>query len=180
MAALISPDMKVELALSRYPHLLEVFVRHGFAPLRNPLLRRTFAPLVTIRGAAKMKQWDEAHLAQFLAELEEQASRAGVPTEAPDLEAAVLFDLQDVEGLARQRIIVSPERITVENRGLEPPEPMVRILGLVQQLAEGQRLEALNDRQPKMLFPKLDELGFSYQVAPHVEGGYLITISRSR
>jgi hypothetical protein len=52
------PGLVVESA----PELLEVFARFGFAPLHNPLLRRTLARQITIRQACRMQHVDEAKL----------------------------------------------------------------------------------------------------------------------
>ena len=53
-----TPGLVVESA----PELLEVFARFGFAPLQNPLLRRTLARQITIRQACRMQHVDEAKL----------------------------------------------------------------------------------------------------------------------
>lgn len=175
MSALLHPDLKVEEILTRHPATLAVFVAHGFKPLQNPFLRRAFAHLITVRGAAKMHSWDDDHLASFMAELQ-----AASGTEAPPLpeEAAPLFDLADAAAMQAARITVGPDRIEVDNRGLEPPQPMVRVLALALQLAPGQRLVAHNDRAPAMLYPKLAELGYHHQTEPQPDGSYRITVSR--
>lgn len=49
-------------------------------------------------------------------------------------------------------------------RGLEPPEPLVRTLAALQTLPVGSTLVQLNVRTPRFLLPKLDELGFEYEV----------------
>ena len=163
MAIPITPDMKVNEVLTRFPQTLDVFVSHGFKPLANPLMRRTFAHLVTIKGATQMHHWEPERLQSFLHELNARAALGGpVPAEA-DSEEAPLYDVRDVAGLAAQGIAVSPEVIHVDNRGLEPPEPMVRILAIVQQLAPGQRMEALNERRPMLLYPKIEELGLPHE-----------------
>ncbi|MNY68612.1 hypothetical protein D3C86_2064030 [compost metagenome] len=55
---------------------------------------------------------------------------------------------------------------------------MVRILAVIQQLAPGQRLEARNERRPMLLYPKLEELGFSHETVDLPEGGVLLTVRR--
>jgi len=175
MQPLITQDMKVEQALSRFPQTLDVFVAYGFKPLKNPLLRRTFAHLVTIQGAAKMHQFDDAKLERFIHELNARAILGGTSQEADD-EESPLYDLRDVEGLRAQNIVVTPTLVEVDNRGLEPPEPMVRILAIAQQLAPGQRMEALNERQPMLLYPKLDELGLEHKTEQMPDGHFRITV----
>lgn len=52
--------------------------------------------------------------------------------------------------------------ITIDNRGLQPPEPMVRILTALTSLEDGQQVVALMDREPLMLYPELERRGFSW------------------
>ncbi len=63
---LLGPETRVADVLARYPESLEIFVRHGFAPLRNPVLRRTMARVVTIEQACCR---EGADLDRLLAEL---------------------------------------------------------------------------------------------------------------
>ena len=55
---------------------------------------------------------------------------------------------------------------------------MVRILAIVQQLAPGQRMEALNERRPMLLYPKIEELGLTHETEDLPDGGYRITVRR--
>jgi hypothetical protein len=171
--------MKVDEALNLYPQVLAVFVDYGFKPLQNPLLRKTFAPLVTIQAAAKMHQWPPERLEAFLDALNAMAAGpAPAGPDEPEAPAPQLYDLRDVAGLAAQNILVTPALISLDNRGLEQPEPMVRILSVAQQLAPGQRLEALNARKPMLLYPKLDELGYEHETEAMPEGHFRITVRR--
>lgn len=179
MATPITAGMKVNDVLTRYPQTLDVFVQHGFKPLANPLMRRTFAHLVSIQGATQMHRWEPGRLEAFLEALNARAAQpAPPPATAPETLELPLYDVRDVAGLQEQGIAVSEALIRVDNRGLEPPEPMVRILALAQQLAPGQRLEALNERRPMLLYPKLEELGLSHETSELPDGGYLITVRR--
>lgn len=54
----ITPQSKVGDVLARYPETLQVFLRYGFAPLANPVLRRTMARVVTIGQAARREGVD--------------------------------------------------------------------------------------------------------------------------
>jgi uncharacterized protein (DUF2249 family) len=51
----------------------------------------------------------------------------------------------------------------VDVRGLEPPEPMVRVLERLDTLRPGQRLVVLHERRPMLLYPQLDERGFAHE-----------------
>jgi hypothetical protein len=53
---------KVADVLEHYPETLAVFLRHGFAPLRNPVLRRTLARAVTIEQACRRADVSQAAL----------------------------------------------------------------------------------------------------------------------
>jgi uncharacterized protein (DUF2249 family) len=52
--------------------------------------------------------------------------------------------------------------VRLDNRDLDPPEPMVRILGAAEKLAPGQTLSALLRREPVFLFPHLERRGFRW------------------
>ncbi|GBC99843.1 Putative 1,2-phenylacetyl-CoA epoxidase, subunit D [bacterium HR17] len=54
----ITPQTKVAAILERYPQTLEVFLRHGFAPLANPVLRKTMAKVVTVEQACRREGVD--------------------------------------------------------------------------------------------------------------------------
>ena len=49
-----------------------------------------------------------------------------------------------------------------DNRDLEPPEPMVRILAAAEKLAPGETLSALLRREPVFLFPQLEKRGYRW------------------
>lgn len=53
--------------------------------------------------------------------------------------------------------------LAIDNRGLPPPEPMVRILDGLNALADGQDLVALMDREPYLLYPELERRGFEWE-----------------
>lgn len=52
--------------------------------------------------------------------------------------------------------------VTLDNRDLDPPEPMVRILAAADKLAAGETLSALLRREPVFLFPQLEKRGFRW------------------
>ncbi len=66
----------------------------------------------------------------------------------------------------------------IDNRGLQPPEPMLRILSTLEGMAAGSTLIALNDRQPLLLYPHLEEMGCRHSTEALSEGGYRITIRK--
>lgn len=66
----------------------------------------------------------------------------------------------------------------LDNRGLEPPQPMMRTLAALEDLEAGQQLVILNDRRPMFLFEQLDEMGYLYLTEQQEDGSYRVTISR--
>ncbi len=68
-----------------------------------------------------------------------------------------------------------PER-TLDNRGLEPPMPMVRTLEALESMTPGDVLTIHNDRVPVYLLPQLEELGASYRVEQDADGSARVRI----
>jgi uncharacterized protein (DUF2249 family) len=71
-----------------------------------------------------------------------------------------------------------PAPIVLDNRGLEPPQPLVRTLEALAQLQEWQQLIALMDREPVLLYPQLASRGFGYATSAQTDGGYQVRIWR--
>lgn len=51
----------------------------------------------------------------------------------------------------------------LDNRGLTPPEPMVKVLGAAEAMQPGEVMEVLLDREPSFLFPQLAERGHEWR-----------------
>lgn len=66
----IGPETRVGPVLERYPETLQVFLRHGFVQLQNPVLRSVMAAHVTIAQACRIHPTD---METLLAELREAA-----------------------------------------------------------------------------------------------------------
>lgn len=64
-------------------------------------------------------------------------------------------------------------------RGLEPPEPMMRILTAVVQLSPGAKLQARTDRRPINLYPELDTRGVCYESEEQPDGSWITRIARA-
>ena len=73
----ITPQTKVADVLAHYPQSLQIFLRHGFRPLSNPVLRRTMARVVTIEQACRR---EGVNLAELLTELRQIAISNQRPT----------------------------------------------------------------------------------------------------
>ena len=66
----------------------------------------------------------------------------------------------------------------LNNRGLEPPQPMMRTLARLEELQSGDVLTIHNDRLPAFLLPELDDLGYRYEVMEQEDGSCKLQISK--
>lgn len=66
----------------------------------------------------------------------------------------------------------------LDNRGLSPPEPMLRILEALDRLPAHETLTAQMDRRPVFLFPELEERGYAYTIEQQPEGWFSLTIQQ--
>jgi tRNA 2-thiouridine synthesizing protein A len=68
--------------------------------------------------------------------------------------------------------------LRLDNRGLVPPEPMMRILEALEQLNVGGELEVINERRPMFLYPILAEQGFVCDTEEQPDGLVRLRIRR--
>lgn len=67
----------------------------------------------------------------------------------------------------------------VDARRLEPPQPLVRILEVLETLPAGAVLEARTDRRPVHLHEFLTARGFQGESEEQPDGSFLTTIHRA-
>ena len=68
--------------------------------------------------------------------------------------------------------------IDVDARGLEPPQPMVKILEALATLPTDAGLRAHTDRRPMHLYAHLEERGFTSETTEQGDGSFLTHIRR--
>ncbi len=66
----------------------------------------------------------------------------------------------------------------IDARGLEPPEPLIRILDALETLPAGSLLRARTDREPCHLFGEADQRGFNHQSHEQPDGSWITTLAR--
>jgi len=66
--------------------------------------------------------------------------------------------------------------IMLDVRGLEPPEPMERVLGALSTLETDEQLLMIIDRQPRPLYRILQNNGYTYRETIKPEGIFEILI----
>lgn len=64
----------------------------------------------------------------------------------------------------------------VDARGLEPPQPMVRILEALARLPRGAKLRARTDRRPVHLYSHLEDRGFTGESEEQQDGSFITHI----
>ena len=71
----------------------------------------------------------------------------------------------------------SPENVVaLDARGLEPPQPLVKILEALAALRIGTELHARTDRRPMHLYPQLEERGFTAETLEQTDESFLTQI----
>ena len=71
------------------------------------------------------------------------------------------------------------EEILIDARGLEPPEPLEKVMATLSVLRPGQSIRLLLHREPFPLYPLLAERGYGHDTAPQDDGSYVILIRRA-
>jgi uncharacterized protein (DUF2249 family) len=72
---------------------------------------------------------------------------------------------------------MNPSEIVVDGRGLEPPEPMEKVLAALDDLQPGQRVRFLIHRQPYPLYDILRRYHYRYETTAFADGHFEILIS---
>ncbi|PTY08065.1 hypothetical protein DB347_00310 [Opitutaceae bacterium EW11] len=70
------------------------------------------------------------------------------------------------------------ETLDVDARGLEPPEPLIRILDALESLPSEKKLRAWTDREPCHLFGEAKTRGFSAESRAQADGSWVTVLSR--
>jgi uncharacterized protein (DUF2249 family) len=104
----------------------------------------------------------------------------------------ILFTRDPEEGLISAAAAPSPvatekcpcgcgrKLIDVDARGLEPPQPLVKILEALPQISDNTELKARTDRRPLHLYAHLDERGYVGRTEEETDGSFSTYIHRSK
>lgn len=72
----------------------------------------------------------------------------------------------------------APGVVEVDARGLEPPQPMTRILEVLASLPGSATVRARTDRRPMHLYPLLEARGFAGESEEQSDGSFITHIQR--
>ncbi len=96
---------------------------------------------------------------------------AGGHEETPEGCPASADNLPDVTG-------GSPRSIHLDNRGLEPPKPMIRTMDTLEKARPGDTVTIHNDRVPAFLLEEIKALGYPHEIDPQPDGSAIVTIRK--
>lgn len=68
----------------------------------------------------------------------------------------------------------------LDNRGLEPPNPMIRTLEMLESMSPGEVLVIHNDRVPVYLLPQLADAGAEYEIEELADGSARVRITKGQ
>jgi TusA-related sulfurtransferase len=71
---------------------------------------------------------------------------------------------------------IPTQEILVDARGLEPPQPMEKVLQALALMRPGQSIRLLLHREPFPLYPLLAERGYRHATRMEADGSYVILI----
>lgn len=72
---------------------------------------------------------------------------------------------------------MTSRHLTLDVRGMEPPEPLERVLETIGDFRAGDTLRLVIDCEPRPLFRILDQNGYAWRIEPGTVSAYEITIS---
>lgn len=168
----ILASWKISEVLKRYPELLDVLVdlSPAFGKLRNPMLRRVQARLVTVQQAAGIAGLDPRQLVRAL----NQA--AGI---TPPDDDAVAHE----GGAERQRpgwVDTAPVVRELDVREMldKGQEPFRLITGTAREVGQGEAFALVTGFEPLPLYDALAKQGFSHWGEPIGEGDWRVLFHR--
>lgn len=109
---------------------------------------------------------------RHLPDTEAESDAAGWPDEA-------LADTEGEPATDAVELNREPQVYRLDNRGLEPPQPMVRTLSRLEKAQTGDRVIIHNDRVPMFLIEELRTLGHAFEIEEQEDGSAIVTIVKS-
>ena len=92
---------------------------------------------------------------------------------------AAVFTRDSVKATCAERAAHDGDSPELDVRGLEPPEPLIRILLALESLPAGKTLRARTDREPCHLFREAAQRGFKHESREQADGSWLTLLQRA-
>jgi len=170
----VTLDVRPDLLEGREPFSRIMETVEGLGPEDSLLLIAPFQPVPLYRVLAQ-KGLEGKATPMESGDWEVLFSRKKGATK-PKLEAAEPSAPRVSEG-GKRDIAVSV--IEVDVRGLEPPEPMVRILEAVERAGERGVVRAVTDRKPLHLYDELQARGWQAETTAGADGSFTSLIRKA-
>ena len=159
-------DVREDIRRGQEPFARIMATVKALDPVQVFVLRAPFepVPLYDVLGKRGFVHWTERRADDdWSVWFYREAGDTPAPRSQADREAAPAVD-------SRTRLL--------DVRGLEPPEPMVKILEALERFAPGEVLEVIHERRPMLLYPQLDDRGFVHETDEPEPGLVRIRIRR--
>lgn len=154
-------DVRDDLRQGREPMTRILAAARSLAPGQSLCLRTTFEPIPLFRVLGSMGlEHDARRIAEGDWEVTFRPRSTGDRPAAGPAEPAASSASPDGPS------VWPAASVTLDNRGLLPPEPMVRVLEALEALPAGEVLEVWNDREPVFLLPELAQRGVEVRREP--------------
>ncbi len=163
-------DVREDLRSGREP-FSRIMAAKGEVPEDGALrLRAIFepAPLYGVLGRQGFEHWTERRADDDWVVWFWRAAPAdpGAAPRSPGRSTDPSADVGEADSGGGAADAAAPEEgvVVLDVRGLEPPEPMVRTLAALREMPRDHTLVQINVREPRFLFPRLEEAGYAYEV----------------
>lgn len=168
---LVTLDVRDDIRRGQEPFAKIMTAVKGLRPGQALLLRNVFepVPLYQILGKKGLDHWTECRGPEDWWITFYPAPGKTESPSPPPAEGAVAVSAPAPS---------SGAEVVVDARGLEPPQPMQRVLEALAALPGGATLLARTDRRPMLLYPKLEERGYDYETNEAGDDGYETRIWR--
>lgn len=95
-------------------------------------------------------------------------------------EACAVLPSEDGKRVSNDGVTITREgsSITIDVRSLEPPQPLVNILQLLESPDVSDTVLVLHDRDPLLLYPELEERNWSWEEVPSPQGELHLNLKR--
>lgn len=108
----------------------------------------------------------------------ETGQETGEPGDSCDAVHYVDRDITEIRDSCDGGAAKAPT-IVLDNRGLEPPQPMIRTLHALERCKSGQSVQIHNDRVPMFLIEELKSLNYPFEVEEQPDGTAIVVIHKT-
>ena len=102
-------------------------------------------------------------------------------SKAPSTDPCAILTSKNGDKEVRTTVAITKEDGTtvIDVRGLEPPQPLVEIISLLESADVSDTVIVHHDRDPLLLYPELDDRGWAWSELPSPEGELHLRLTRN-